>query len=97
MAPMAISPMAGLAAPRVAAMAVLAEDLMEAGKQLYQEYNAAIGSVNNARQQYERACANHGADSWAAEQAQSYLDREIAHRDEVRARYDAASGERAGR
>ncbi len=55
---------------------------------LYREYEAAIGSVMNARLQYDDACSAHGAESWAAEQARDYLDREIGHRDHVRERYD---------
>ena len=68
---------------------------------LYAEYNAAIGALIAARQQYAEACATQGVESWAAEQAQEYLTREIEHRDRVRLRYDAAArgrppGERNG-
>ena len=68
---------------------------------LYAEYNAAIGSLMAARKQYADACENQGAESWAAEQAQEYLSREIQHRDRVRERYDATargrpSGDRHG-
>ena len=70
-------------------------------EELYAEYNAAIGSLMVARKQYADACESQGAESWAAEQAQEYLSREIEHRDRVRERYDAAargrpSGERDG-
>lgn len=70
-------------------------------KELYADYNAAIGSVMMARKQYADACENQGAESWAAERAQEYLTREVEHRDRVRERYDTAarnrpSGERDG-
>ena len=69
--------------------------------ELYAEYNAAIGSLMRARKQYADACENQGAESWAAEQAEEYLTREVEHRDRLRERYDAAarnrpSGERDG-
>jgi hypothetical protein len=69
--------------------------------ELYAEYNAAIGSVTIARRLYADACEHQGPESWAAEQAQEYLTREVEHRDRVRAQYDAASrtrppGERDG-
>lgn len=60
------------------------------------EYGAAIGSVMQARRQYEAACAAQGADSWAARQAHEYLTREIEHRDAMRARHDAAPDHRRG-
>jgi hypothetical protein len=68
---------------------------------LYAEYNATIGSVLSARKLYADACKEQGMESWAAEQAQEYLAREIEHRDRVRERYDAAArtrppGERDG-
>jgi hypothetical protein len=71
------------------------------GNELYAEYNAAIGSLMAARQQYLDTCEKYGAESWPAEQAHEYLTREIEHRDEVRKRYDAAArgrppGERNG-
>ena len=59
--------------------------------ELYREYNAAIGALMVARQQYADACESQGAESWAAEQAQEYLTREVEHRDQVRERYDAAA------
>lgn len=59
--------------------------------QLYEEYSAAIGSVMAARKQYADACENQGTGSWAAEQAQDYLTREVDHRDQIRVRYDSAS------
>lgn len=62
--------------------------------ELYLEYNNAIGSLMAARKGYEDACESQGAESWAAEQAQEYLNREVAHRDEVRERYDAAARSR---
>lgn len=65
-------------------------------KELYVEYNAAIGSLIDARQRYEEACTSQGAESWGAEQAHDYVTREVDHLQEVRARYDAAS-RRAGR
>jgi hypothetical protein len=58
---------------------------------LYAEYNAAIGAVMVARKQYADACEHQGADSWAAEQAQEYLTREVKHRDQIREQYDAAA------
>jgi hypothetical protein len=69
--------------------------------ELYAEYNAAIGALMAARHQYTDACESQGAESWAAEQAQEYVTREIEHRDQVRKRYDAAArgrppGERNG-
>ena len=69
--------------------------------ELYKVYSAAIGSVMAARKQYADACENQGAESWAAEQAQAYLTREVAYRDQVREQYDAAArtrppGERDG-
>ena len=69
--------------------------------ELYAEYNAAIGSLMVARKQYADACETQGPESWAAEQAWEYLTREVEHRDQVRARYDAAArtrppGERDG-
>jgi hypothetical protein len=70
-------------------------------EELFLEYNAAIGALMVARKRYADACEHQGADSWAAEQAQEYLTREMKHRDEVRERYDAAAhgrppGERNG-
>lgn len=63
----------------------------------YTAYNAAIGSLMLARKKYADACEEHGADSRAAEQAKNYLALEIAHRDQVREQYDAASrGQAAG-
>jgi len=59
--------------------------------EMYDRYNAAIGSLMLARKQYADACEEHGPDSWAAEQAKEYLAREIAHRDDVRTQYDASS------
>jgi hypothetical protein len=56
------------------------------------EYRASVGSVMDARKQYDEACRTQGRDSWPAQQAQTYLNREIEHRNEMRARYDAASG-----
>lgn len=68
--------------------------------ELYLEYNAAIAALMVARKQYADACKDQGPESWAAEQAQEYMTREVAHRDQVRERYDAArnrtSGERDG-
>lgn len=58
------------------------------------EYNDSVGSVMRARKSYEAACAVQGADSWAAEQAKEYLDRQVAHRDEMRLRHDEAEGNR---
>ena len=63
-------------------------------EELYAEYNAAIRSLMVARKQYADACETQGAESWAAEQAQEYLSREIEHRDRVRERYDAAARSR---
>jgi hypothetical protein len=62
-------------------------------EELYTEYSAAIGALMVARKQYADACDDQGAESWAAEQAQDYLTREIEHRDQVRERYDAAARE----
>ena len=62
--------------------------------ELYLEYNAAIGALMMARKQYADACETQGAGSWAAEQAQEYLTREVEHRDHVRERYDAAARSR---
>lgn len=64
---------------------------------LYEKYNAAIGSVMAARKRYVDACEGQGAESWAAQQAQEYLTREVAHRDEVREQYDAAARTRPAR
>ena len=60
----------------------------------YVEYNDAIGSLMAARKQYADACESQGVESWAAEQAQEYLTREVEHRDQVRERYDAAARSR---
>src|SRR5437868_661960 len=49
--------------------------------ELYAEYNGAIEALMAARKLYADACQNQGAESWAAEQAQEYLTREVAHRD----------------
>ena len=65
--------------------------------ELSDEYGAAIGSVMDARKRYEVTCAAQGSDSWAAQQAQDYLRREIEHRNEMRDRHDATAGERSGR
>lgn len=62
--------------------------------EMYVEYNAAIGALMVARKEYADACETQGADSWAAEQAQEYVTREVAHRDQVRERYDAAARHR---
>lgn len=69
--------------------------------ELYFEYNAAIGALMVARKGYADACESQGSESWAAEQAQEYLARQVEHRDQVRIRYDAAArnrppGERDG-
>ncbi|GAC1474479.1 MAG: hypothetical protein PVSMB7_29550 [Chloroflexota bacterium] len=53
------------------------------------EYAESVGSVVAARNAYEAACAAHGAESWAAEQAQAYLQREIEHRNQMRTQHDA--------
>ena len=60
------------------------------------EYGAAIGSVMEARRRYKMACEAQGEDSLAAHQASEYLAREIKHRDEMRARHDAAPDHRRG-
>jgi hypothetical protein len=60
----------------------------------YAEYNAAIGSLMAARKLYADACENQGPESGAAEQAQDYLTREIKHRDQARAQYDAEARHR---
>lgn len=62
---------------------------------LYTEYNAAIGELISARKQYTDACESQGTDSWAAEQAQEYVSREVAHLNEVRERYDSAALKRS--
>lgn len=59
--------------------------------QLSNEYGAAIGSVFDARKRYDAACEAQGSDSWAAQQAHEYLEREIDHRNQLREQYDAAS------
>lgn len=59
------------------------------------EYVAATGSVMAARKQYDDACTAQGAESWAAQQAHDYLQREIDHRNVMRERYDAAGSERS--
>lgn len=69
--------------------------------QLYEEYNAVIGSVMAARKLYADACESQGAESRAAERAHEYLTREVERRDRVRERYDSAArgrppGERDG-
>lgn len=58
---------------------------------LFDEYNAAIGSLVAARHEYEAACTEQGAASSAAERAQEQVSRAVEHRDEVRERYDAVS------
>lgn len=57
-------------------------------ERLSDAYREAVGSVMAARTLFDQACAAHGADSWPARQAQDYLTREIAHRNELRAQYD---------
>ncbi len=61
------------------------------------EYGAAIGSVMEARKQYDAACAEQGPDSWAAQQAQESLTHKIAHRTEMRELHDAAGSSRSDR
>ena len=56
----------------------------------YDEYNASVGAVMQARKEYEVACAADGADSQGAEQAKAYLDRQVEHRNEMRRRHDKA-------
>jgi len=63
--------------------------------QLYAQYSSATGALMMARKRYGDICANQGAESWAAEQAQEYLIREIEHRDLVRELHDAADRQRA--
>lgn len=58
---------------------------------LYNRYNAAIGSLMLARRQYADTCEAHGADSRVAEQAREHLAGAIARRDAVRTEYEAAS------
>ena len=60
------------------------------------EYGASIGSVMQARRQYEAARTSHGDDSSAARQAHEILSREIEHRDAMRARHDAAPDHKRG-
>jgi hypothetical protein len=60
------------------------------------EYGAAIGSVMEARRQYEAACRSEGEDSVAAREAGANLAREIEHRDQMRVRHDAAPDHRRG-
>ena len=57
-------------------------------ERLSDAYREAVGSVMAARTLYDQARAAHGADSWPARQAQDYLTREIAHRNELRVQYD---------
>lgn len=54
------------------------------------EYNDSVGAVFQARKEYDAACAAFGADSWRAEQAKEYLDRQVAHRNVMRTRHDEA-------
>lgn len=65
--------------------------------ELFNEYGASIGCVMDARKRYADACEAQGADSWAAQQAQEYLSRQITHRDDLRVRYDASSATGAKR
>lgn len=58
--------------------------------ELYLEYGSAIRSLSDARLRYAEVCKDQGSESWAAEQAKGYLDREMQHRDKIRDRYDAA-------
>ncbi|GAC1511052.1 MAG: hypothetical protein NVS2B16_11940 [Chloroflexota bacterium] len=61
------------------------------------ECGAATRSVVEARSRYEVVCATQGEESWAAQQAHDYLEREIVHRNEVRRCQDAgAYGRREG-
>jgi len=61
------------------------------------EYNASVGAVVHARKEYETACTAMGADSWGAEQAKTYLDRQIQHRDEMRVLHDESETRRPSR
>ncbi|MGI8826463.1 MAG: hypothetical protein ACR2JC_12605 [Chloroflexota bacterium] len=61
-------------------------------KEMSDEYGESIGAVMDARKQYDDVCAVHGTESWAAEQAHDYLQRATVHRDDMRERYDGASG-----
>lgn len=54
----------------------------------HDEYNASVGAVMQARKEYDAACADFGADSWRAEQAKEYLDRQVEHRNEMRVIHD---------
>lgn len=56
------------------------------------EYTMAVGAVVQARKAYESACIAFGVDSWGAEQAKEYLDRQITYRNEMRALHDQAEG-----
>lgn len=60
------------------------------------DYGAAIGSVMEARRQYEAACRSQGEDSIAAREAEANLAREIEHRDQMRVQHDAAPDHRRG-
>ena len=60
----------------------------------YDEYNASVGAVMQARKEYEAACADYGVDSPGAERARAHLDRQVKHRDEMRGRHDR--GDRGG-
>jgi len=59
---------------------------------LYQQYGAAIRSVMDVRARYQDVCLAHGSESGEADQAHAYLEREVEHLNQVRDRYDAASG-----
>ncbi|GAC1471025.1 MAG: hypothetical protein PVSMB7_22400 [Chloroflexota bacterium] len=54
------------------------------------EYDASLGTMMDARKQYDDAIKAHGAESWPAEQAHDYLQRATVYRNEMRERYDAA-------
>jgi hypothetical protein len=55
------------------------------------EYLAAIGAVVHARQAYDAVLAEHGVESGQAAEADGVVEREIAKRNDVRVRYDAAA------
>jgi len=64
----------------------------DADTKLSVDYADAIGTVMDARRHYDKACTAQGPESWAAEQAQAYLERATLHRDDMRERYNAEGG-----
>lgn len=53
------------------------------------EYDRAIGSVVDARKQYDVACATHGQESPVTLRAREHLKRQVNTRNQMRKRFDS--------